>query len=331
MADMPHHRHGCRIRTGALLVVLATALPAHAQMFEDLDDPRPEPEPIAPTDPPETEQPVPGLTGGLDWLQRVRGEELDVPRPGLLPEGSFLIRRPGHLVELPTGHRVWVPLAESRRAGEGPMLLVPCLTLSRLETSMQSAPDEPVLISGEVFVYHGRNYLLPTAFGRVTDSYEPQVSTDDDDGEQPGEADPAISDNPDIDELMRELDDSVADRGLTLPSRDADDGSGGIGSRPPPGLVPEGTYLTRRSGRLIRNGAGAWTVTFDNDADSSGVIEPMTVVPCRLLQQLEPRAQRRGDQLSLTVSGRVYTHADRNYLVPTLMQEIEPTGIDPRQ
>lgn len=329
-----------------LLALLATASVASAQMFEDLDQPRPEPEPIAPTAPPETEQPVPGLTGGLDWLQRVRGEELDVPRPSLVPEGSFLIRRPGRVVELPTGHRVWVPLAGTRRAGEGPMLLVPCLTLSRLETSIQSAPDEPVLISGEVFVYHGRNYLLPTAFGRVTEARaEPGETPDPTDAAgEPGDDTPAdppasesLPDNPDVDELMRALDESVADRGLTLPSRDTGAGvdgaaqGGGRAYAPSPGLVPEGTYLTRQSARLIRDASGAWTVAFDNDPDSASVSEPMTVVPCRLLQQLEPRAQRRGDQLSLTVSGRVYTHGERNYLVPTLMQEIEPTGIDPRQ
>jgi hypothetical protein len=45
------------------------------------------------------------------------------------------------------------------------MVLLPCLTLTRLETLAQPATEPlPVTISGHVLLYDGENFLLPTMF-----------------------------------------------------------------------------------------------------------------------------------------------------------------------
>lgn len=318
-----------------MLLFAGLALPANAQLFEDLDavPERPTAAPVAPAMPDETNQPVPGITGGEDWFERVRGEHLDVEMASKLAEGTFMVRRPGRLLTIPTGHRVWVPDTATRLPGEGAMLLIPCQTLARMDTAFDSASGdaEPprVLISGEVFLYHGRNYLLPTVFARHTAS-PAAAGADQQAGEDPGApgstTPPTISDNPDVDELMNNLDSSLSARGLEVPTADA---SGSRSASSTVSAMPEGAYVARRRGRLVRGRTGAWTVTFDNDLDNSaqGQTAPLIVVPSRLLMQLERRAQRRGDQLALTVSGRVYAYGESQYLVPTLMQELSSREI----
>ncbi len=42
---------------------------------------------------------------------------------------------------------------------------MPCMLLEELEQHAQrSSPDAPLLVSGRVYRYRGRNYLLPTMF-----------------------------------------------------------------------------------------------------------------------------------------------------------------------
>lgn len=49
--------------------------------------------------------------------------------------------------------------------GDPPMRLLPCLLLEKIEEYARRNPiTAPVLITGEVYLYQGRNYLLPTVF-----------------------------------------------------------------------------------------------------------------------------------------------------------------------
>ncbi|MFT5423659.1 MAG: hypothetical protein ACI89L_001447 [Phycisphaerales bacterium] len=337
-APHPPRPGASRARAAAVLLLAGLALPATAQLFEDLDKvpERPDAAPVAPALPDEASQPVPGITGGVDWFERVRGENLGVEVASRLAEGTFVVRRPGTLLSISSGHRVWVPDAATRLPGEGAMLLIPCQTLARMDSafSTASADTARVLISGEVFLYHGRNYLLPTAFARAATPEPPQPGpTDETTGETTGETTaepPSISDNPEIDELMKSLDDSMSTRGLEMPAADTSQSRTATSTM---SAMPEGAYIARRRGRLMRGDTGAWTVTFDNDTDTSArtATAPLIVVPCRLLMQLETRAKRRGDQLALTVSGRVYAYGESQFLVPTLMQEVSDHEIAVQQ
>jgi hypothetical protein len=284
-------------------------------------------------------QPVrPGLTGGEDW-----GEGIDL-RPAGLPEGTFLIERPGRIVQGPGGRRIFVPTGTDRRAGEGPMLILPSATLERLELALTDAGAEPgVRVSGETFVYHGRSHLLltsalmgegdpaaeapaePTADAPTGDDAEPAAET----GSEPGEP-ASVLDDPDVRGLLEELE---AARPTTTPDPRAQPGAPSpaepvAGGVPP---VPDGTPVVRRRGRLVRTGEGAWAFVFDNDPDDPLGAESMVVMPCLLLQRMERQAQSDGDAHQLTVSGRIHTHQGQAYLLPTMMLRVPVTGVVPMQ
>jgi hypothetical protein len=284
-------------------------------------------------------QPVrPGLTGGEDW-----GEGIDL-RPAGLPEGTFLIERPGRIVQGPGGRRIFVPTGTDRRAGEGPMLILPSATLERLELALTEAGDEPgVRVSGETFVYHGRSHLLltsalmgegdpaaetpaePAADAPAGDDAEPAAEIN----AEPGEP-ASVLDDPDVRGLLEELE---AARPTTTPDPRAQPGAPSpaepvAGGVPP---VPDGTPVVRRRGRLVRTGEGAWAFVFDNDPDDPLGAESMVVMPCLLLQRMERQALSDGDAHQLTVSGRIHTHQGQAYLLPTMMLRVPVTGVVPMQ
>jgi len=82
----------------------------------------------------------------------------------LLPEGTIIVSRAGRMVRSDVGGE-WIFTFEADRDGHSdpPMVLMPCRNLQRMERLVEERPDATrFLVSGQVFVYYGRNYLLPT-------------------------------------------------------------------------------------------------------------------------------------------------------------------------
>ena len=80
--------------------------------------------------------------------------------------GTRFVDRRGQVVRDPESG-VWrfVPAGDAARSG---VVLLPCLELQRLEQqSRQRAVSAPLLVSGLITGYRGRNYLLPTAVRRA--------------------------------------------------------------------------------------------------------------------------------------------------------------------
>lgn len=287
----------------------------------------------------------PGLTEGHDWAKSLSDSLDQRPTPRTLAEGTFLLDRRGQLVRGPSDRLIFVPDKENRRAGEGPMLMLPCSVLDQLD---QSWTGQPVLIRGEVFLYHGRNYLLPAWFTMITQeppapeptqpgeenertptqSDEPALNTG---GDQPA----TLEDDPEIRALLEELEseqpriqhtpESVhAELEETAPSAPVRASTTASGIR-------EGTILMRRRGRLDRQTDGSWAFVFDNDEAENLGAEALTVLPCRMLMDMESLSARDGGVRELIISGRVYASEGDGYLLPTLIQRVRPEGITPRQ
>lgn len=89
-------------------------------------------------------------------------------------------------------------------------------------------------------------------------------------------------------------------------------------------LLPEGALLASRRGRLVRSDQGQWVFAFDagTSAGSAPAVRdrPLVVLPCLALQDMERNAHRLGDSVAMTVSGRVYLYAGRNYIMPTMFR-----------
>jgi hypothetical protein len=100
--------------------------------------------------------PVPGAPG--------TAPEVAQPQ-GLLTPDTIVLWRRGHMMREPQGAWSFVFDADANGLADPPVILLPCLRLERMERYAQrSTTDAPLLVSGRVHSYHGRSYLLPTAF-----------------------------------------------------------------------------------------------------------------------------------------------------------------------
>jgi len=86
------------------------------------------------------------------------------PAPKLRREGEFVIARKGRLVRSSDGlHTLFVFEADSEKSPEAPMALLPCQMLQSMEDLVGQRGDQlKFVLSGQILVYRGANYLLPT-------------------------------------------------------------------------------------------------------------------------------------------------------------------------
>ena len=118
------------------------------------------------------EKATPPATGErVDYDRRVLGTAPGMPQPKLRREGEFIPLRRGRIVRAPGGGQVmFVFDAESQSAPEPPMFIMPCKTLEDMEKFVTERGDNIVFrVGGQVFVYRGANYLLPTIMKLAVD------------------------------------------------------------------------------------------------------------------------------------------------------------------
>lgn len=90
-------------------------------------------------------------------------------------------------------------------------------------------------------------------------------------------------------------------------------------------LLPDGTFLPLRRGRVIRGEAGEWAFHFDTDPDSAAP-PPMVLLPCQTLMAIEGYAMGGGESVVLRVSGQVFVYHGRNFLLPTHFEPERRSG-----
>jgi len=278
----------------------------------------------------ETGGALPELTAPME-LRPITGREGSGERDEayrLLPEGTYLSER---LVRLRSiGERataaVFVPTIGEPRIR--PMALLPCSNTQAMEQLAQTgerggrpAEGEPALfeVSGQVFRSKGLNYFLPLVFraapgeaDRVGEAapLEPEA--------EPEPAPPLLNRTADevaVEDLIRELEAATA---ASATGRAAEGGG-------PVTLEREGGVVTLRRCRLTRGPAGAFAVTFDSGVEDDLSSAPMGLMPCELSDEMERIASRRGEHVTMTVSGRVFLYGRENYLLPTMFS-VNPSG-----
>lgn len=287
-------------------------------------------EPVMPTVAAVSVAVQPGLTEGEDWLKVLHETLGETTAPSTLAEGAFILNRPGMIVQGPNELLIFVPDKADRRAGEGPVLLMPCQTLEQLEAEWMG---QPVEISGEIFTYHNRNQLLISAY-RIGASALPEPALPQ--NTSPDEPS-SLEDDPAVRDLLDELNfDAEPSDSTQRSARDRLQPINQIGQRSQVTAsttagLDEGTLILRRPSRMIRNGSGAWTIVFDNDNPDAPDSVDFIVEPCRMLMRMENIVMQSGDAGQLLVSGRVYTYKGGHYILPTLMQRVRPQEINSLQ
>ncbi|MCC6659589.1 MAG: hypothetical protein IT437_01760 [Phycisphaerales bacterium] len=314
----------------ALLLVLAAACPGQDQpkpsedpaindpsvprRAQDMDNPH-DAGAMPPTAAPKSDPVVPN-----DPAAAVTGLEVadySVGRAPLRREGTFLVRRRASMIHLRTGDWALVFHKDDRGDAERAMLITPCTNLARME-HMAADSEGPMsfLLSGQVYVYEGRNYFLPTVPPvAVVQTAEPTPPGSEDgdlvEGPQPDERN-----DPDTDDLLRELE----------AQRDAPRSIGSIAPAPPAPAnsartdpLPEGTVISRRRGRLVRQADGQTALVMNTDSDTDPAADPpLTLAPSLMRERMESQSARTGDTLVFEVSGRVLAYQGRNYLLPSM-------------
>lgn len=85
-----------------------------------------------------------------------------------------------------------------------------------------------------------------------------------------------------------------------------------------PKLYDEGTFIIRRSARLIRSGDGSHPLLVFEADDAASPEPPMVVQNCKLLEEMEAIIQTHGDHTPFVVTGQVQTYRGTNYLLPSI-------------
>ena len=228
----------------------------------------------------------------------------------LLREGSYLLRTKGSLHrDADSGWWMFRVAPGDPHQQIGELTLLPCSLLENLEQLIESTPPQQRTIfdlSGQVFGFRGRNYLLPTHAPRLVEYVPPP----------PVESAPGMPGDNSARDILRELEQTVgpvlrSSRTGGPPDPDSEQG--------PRKLLAPGTVILWRRGWLVRGNGGAWSFVFE--ADASGLVDPpMILLPCLLLEEMERHGRLGGPDPALLISGRVERYHARNYLLPTSYQ-----------
>ena len=306
----------------------------------------------------------PGLTSGEDWATLLNEGEVEAG-PMVLPERSFLNGLRGEVLAGPHETRIFVYANEAEPKGDrhtGAMLLLPCVVLERFdEFTFKRHERVPALVSGQVFRYEGKNYLLPSALSAamnrpgetlsdpVIDDIETEAGSAADPQEDPqqGPQQDAVRQG-EVDSLIESLErrpvysrrrarGGSGQTTTTAPSAPEAGSSGGGSAEPDSGdagrdgtgpAMVDGSYISARRGRMIRSIDGSWIFVSDNEA-GDGL--RLTLLPCRMLERLERIVFREGDSAAVTLSGRVHKFWGDQYILPTLFERERRDGVEPLQ
>jgi hypothetical protein len=157
-------------------------------------------------------------------------------------------------------------------------------------------------------------------------------------------AQPAASETPSPDDVMRKLDAMIqpidetgaptTQPSTTQPADTAQEPIVNPDKKFIRGVAPdvrvqaprrEDQFILNRVGRLVVIEPGKSLFIFDADQQTAQE-QPMMVVPCSKLELMENLTRDRGDQLRFIISGQILTYRDVNYLLPTIVRETEARG-----
>jgi len=321
-------------------------------------------------------------------------EGFDLRRPdvGSFREGQVVSRLLGTIRRTTSDDYIFIPDGGGTQTLEDaplsppapPMVLLPCQRLAQVASGVQSrggagggtgaggvggggrARDlddgtppmtAQAWVSGLLYSYRGRAFLLPTAIAFADEPADDAARGASHDGAKPDNnktmtsaAAPtapminAKAPSEDIAVVIKDLEQAWSTRRtLSRPQRNDsdrellnspanDDGS----DAPRPMLLPERTVLSQVRGRLVRlaEAEGRFAFALDNDPNSpnpAAAPEPLLLLPSRQLEQIEDAVAQLGDNTAFTLTGRVYEYRGNRYLLPIAFQVESATDIKPAQ
>ena len=296
---------GCRVNTTRIACVLMSCAVITANFAHANQDADPSPPREAPTKPVQDET----AQGAAPSTPAAQTTKPSTPVGPLLREGSYLVEVRGTMRLNEATN--WWQFTIDREDPKHPayeLALLPCQLMADMRRITEGMSRQQVVFetTGQVFVYRGRNFFLPTHAPHVVGIVEPTAAQAPQ--ERPDEGPDADS----AEAILRSLQQAVGE----VARNPAVGGGAATGEVE---LIPEGTQVVARRGRMSRGPRGTWWFTFDADVD--GLVDPpMVLLPCLLRERMERYAERSGGRAAMLLSGRVYQYEDRNYILPTMFQ-----------
>ena len=305
----------------ACLAALAGACPLliASQPLEPVVEQR---SPLQPTTAPRAQGVVPGQPSAADAIAGLGRRDLPTGQGALVREGTFLVERRAAIVRSRTGELIAV--FGTTPESDPPMVLLPSQTLSGMESLLEGVSGQVIgELSGEVTIYQGRNYMLPTAYRlelaeqQQPSEQQPTEQQPTDQGMRDAPSDPLA--DPRVEALIRDLESGRARRPMersaptTAPTDALRGGSPSAGTTEPVAGPPEGTLIVRQRGRLDRLTGGRLAFVADGDLDQPPP-PALVLMPNGRLQALDRLVETRGLELELELSGRVF-RSDRTGLL----------------
>ena len=252
----------------------------------------------------------------------------------LLREGSTIARVAGDLTQDPD-EKLWLfrPLEPEAGGLRREFVLLPCPVLEdMLQTVRVAGAPVQFETTGRVFIYRGRNFLLPDFAPTImrfdakpsetpaaSDKAQPTPNGEDK-FVAPAEGAPQGNrqDSKD-DAAVAEIEKRLEERVGRTPQTRAVDGKSStrdVGANSTDAPVANGTRVTQRLGRLSRDPqSGSWR--FVPNQSSGAGDRSIEVLPCLLLEKLELQAREGDSAPSILISGMIYAYEGRSYLLPT--------------
>ncbi|MCC7389672.1 MAG: hypothetical protein IT431_12990 [Phycisphaerales bacterium] len=296
---------------------------------------------ITPARGPTVDQVQPNQPADATRLDLADGSQAWTEAGTIRPEGTFLVGWTGELVRLRTGGLAFLPVSETGRKPEPAMALAPCGVYARIGNILGDQERGLWLaVTGEVLEYHGRNYLLPTAFtataapGAQADAAPAaEAQPGDEPADQPSEQPADQPGGNRIDDLVRQLEAERAERrGIDTAFDIAQDEEGAVD---PAAMRLDGRMLLSQRARMVRSAEGGWVIVIDNDQparEGEPELPPrLRLLPCRVVAQMEKTAEARGEGWSFEVSGQLYRSGPAVYLLPRMFVTMAGTDVKPLQ
>ncbi len=267
----------------------------------ELEQNRPKAAPIAPS------SPVPGPPAS-DPLDRFRSDDREL----LWPEDFLLAGRRGRIRQ--NGKWWEFVFAPTQEGGaDKPVRVLPNSKLRQMVTYSRMSNEAAAFgITGPVTEYRGENYVL---VGDVTILSRRSAA-------------PSATDSPESDStselsILEQLErDATIVRPLRPPSDESesqDTSAPESGQRPSAlsrdsgGLLREGTRVSGRVGRLVRE-SDWWVFVFESDSDTPADF-PVRLLPNLSLSSMEDLSARGNQSPIFVVSGELTVHGARNYML----------------
>ena len=113
----------------------------------------------APVTPPAATPPRPSAPGADAVVESATTEMR------LLRENTFITQRRGRMTRSMTSEWVFTMDSDGKGKSEPALVLMPCMNLQNMEKTVERAGEgASFTVSGTVYVYKGRNYLLPSMY-----------------------------------------------------------------------------------------------------------------------------------------------------------------------